>query len=299
MSQLQENSIAILLFHVLADKESQREKEKLEAELATARSTNEDQRRHIEIRDQALSNAQAKVVKLEEEVGVLRSHMSLRVTNIGDSWASHALEHEAYEIFQQNERGHLLLLVTTAETSMLTLISFSFSAHFFLLLHTMKSLQSKEIISHSFSELLFLPSVLPNTQPCLNPLLTSFKALFSKNYRMIPDILKHSNDFEIGMVLFSPYLMVKSSLSLVLGQTCIFDNLIWRWKQSSDVWDKIRPRESLQFMSGECIGKDLCCGLETSLKECYYVVWLNLSALCVRGWSHPLTNTGAAELLKV
>uniref|UniRef100_A0A4X1W754 Angiomotin n=1 Tax=Sus scrofa TaxID=9823 RepID=A0A4X1W754_PIG len=49
------------------NKESQREKEKLEAELATARSTNEDQRRHIEIRDQALSNAQAKVVKLEEE----------------------------------------------------------------------------------------------------------------------------------------------------------------------------------------------------------------------------------------
>ncbi|KAK7798415.1 hypothetical protein U0070_018385 [Myodes glareolus] len=54
------------------NKESQREKEKLEAELATARSTNEDQRRHIEIRDQALSNAQAKVVKLEEEVCVLR-----------------------------------------------------------------------------------------------------------------------------------------------------------------------------------------------------------------------------------
>ncbi|XP_035145660.1 angiomotin isoform X3 [Callithrix jacchus] len=50
------------------NKESQREKEKLEAELATARSTNEDQRRHIEIRDQALGNAQAKVVKLEEEL---------------------------------------------------------------------------------------------------------------------------------------------------------------------------------------------------------------------------------------
>ncbi|KAF6089954.1 angiomotin [Phyllostomus discolor] len=55
--------------HLFAkNKESQREKEKLEAELATARSTNEDQRRHIEIRDQALSNAQAKVVKLEEEL---------------------------------------------------------------------------------------------------------------------------------------------------------------------------------------------------------------------------------------
>ncbi|KAL8181251.1 UNVERIFIED_CONTAM: hypothetical protein K2H54_050819 [Gekko kuhli] len=49
------------------NKETQREKEKLEVELAAARSTNEDQRRHIEIRDQALNNAQAKVVKLEEE----------------------------------------------------------------------------------------------------------------------------------------------------------------------------------------------------------------------------------------
>lgn len=77
--------MTVLIFHVLTDKESQREKEKLEAELATARSTNEDQRRHIEIRDQALSNAQAKVVKLEEEVGILRTHMSLRIGEVGSS----------------------------------------------------------------------------------------------------------------------------------------------------------------------------------------------------------------------
>ncbi|KAM6426918.1 angiomotin isoform 1-T3 [Liasis olivaceus] len=50
------------------NKETQREKEKLEVELAGIRSTNEEQRRHIEIRDQALNNAQAKVVKLEEEL---------------------------------------------------------------------------------------------------------------------------------------------------------------------------------------------------------------------------------------
>ncbi|XP_070615717.1 angiomotin isoform X1 [Erythrolamprus reginae] len=50
------------------NKETQREKEKLEVELAGVRSTNEEQRRHIEIRDQALNNAQAKVVKLEEEL---------------------------------------------------------------------------------------------------------------------------------------------------------------------------------------------------------------------------------------
>lgn len=73
----------VLVFHVLIDKESQREKEKLEAELATARSTNEDQRRHIEIRDQALSNAQAKVVKLEEEVCVVSSD-SLTVEELGN-----------------------------------------------------------------------------------------------------------------------------------------------------------------------------------------------------------------------
>lgn len=54
--------------HCSSDKETQREKEKLEIELNALRSTNEDQRRHIEIRDQALNNAQAKVVKLEEEV---------------------------------------------------------------------------------------------------------------------------------------------------------------------------------------------------------------------------------------
>lgn len=50
------------------NKETQREKEKLEVELASVRSMNEEQRRHIEIRDQALNSAQAKVVKLEEEL---------------------------------------------------------------------------------------------------------------------------------------------------------------------------------------------------------------------------------------
>ena len=35
------SGMAVLIFHVLIDKESQREKEKLEAELATARSTND------------------------------------------------------------------------------------------------------------------------------------------------------------------------------------------------------------------------------------------------------------------
>ncbi|CAB1457294.1 unnamed protein product [Pleuronectes platessa] len=53
---------------VTQNKETLREKEKLEMEVNSLRSTTEDQRRHIEIRDQALNNAQAKVVKLEEEL---------------------------------------------------------------------------------------------------------------------------------------------------------------------------------------------------------------------------------------
>ncbi|KAM4664336.1 angiomotin-like isoform 2-T2 [Discoglossus pictus] len=53
---------------IAQNKDIQREKEKLEADLSSLRSNNEDQRRHIEIRDQALNNAQAKVVKLEEEL---------------------------------------------------------------------------------------------------------------------------------------------------------------------------------------------------------------------------------------
>lgn len=58
--------------HLCPDKETLREKDKLEMELNALRSTTDDQRRHIEIRDQALNNAQAKVVKLEEEVSTHR-----------------------------------------------------------------------------------------------------------------------------------------------------------------------------------------------------------------------------------
>lgn len=59
-----------MCIHLCPDKETLREKDKLEMELNALRSTTDDQRRHIEIRDQALNNAQAKVVKLEEEVSI-------------------------------------------------------------------------------------------------------------------------------------------------------------------------------------------------------------------------------------
>ncbi|KAL1259986.1 hypothetical protein QQF64_007813 [Cirrhinus molitorella] len=49
-------------------RESLKDLEKLEIEAANLRSANEDQRRHIEILEQALNNAQSKVFKLEEEL---------------------------------------------------------------------------------------------------------------------------------------------------------------------------------------------------------------------------------------
>ncbi|XP_034779554.2 angiomotin-like protein 1 isoform X2 [Acipenser ruthenus] len=55
--------------HYLSQRrESVKEKEKLEIEVAALHSANDNQRRHIQILDQALNNAQAKVVKLEEEL---------------------------------------------------------------------------------------------------------------------------------------------------------------------------------------------------------------------------------------
>ncbi|KAL6118955.1 amot [Pungitius sinensis] len=53
---------------LVQNKETIREREKLEMNLNALRFTTEDQRRYIEIRDHALNNAQAKVVKLEEEL---------------------------------------------------------------------------------------------------------------------------------------------------------------------------------------------------------------------------------------
>ncbi|XP_062843960.1 angiomotin-like protein 1 isoform X2 [Trichomycterus rosablanca] len=53
----------------LVGRESLKEIERLETEAESLRSANQDQRRHIEILEQALNNAQSKVVRLEEELG--------------------------------------------------------------------------------------------------------------------------------------------------------------------------------------------------------------------------------------
>ncbi|KAJ7320096.1 hypothetical protein JRQ81_019607 [Phrynocephalus forsythii] len=52
-----------------------KEKEKLEMDLAATRLTSEEQRRHIEILDQALNSAQAKVIRLEEELRKKQAHV--------------------------------------------------------------------------------------------------------------------------------------------------------------------------------------------------------------------------------
>ncbi|XP_021568930.1 angiomotin-like protein 1 [Carlito syrichta] len=57
------------------NKEFLKEKEKLEMELAAVRTAGEAHRRHIEILDQALSNAQARVIKLEEELREKQAHV--------------------------------------------------------------------------------------------------------------------------------------------------------------------------------------------------------------------------------
>ncbi|XP_066476828.1 angiomotin-like protein 1 [Tiliqua scincoides] len=57
------------------NKEHLKEKEKLEMDLTAMRLTNEEQRRHTEILDQALNSAQAKIIKLEEELRKKQAHV--------------------------------------------------------------------------------------------------------------------------------------------------------------------------------------------------------------------------------
>lgn len=62
--------LCCLLF--LLDKELNAIKERQEIELTAQRQTLNEQRTHIDILDSALTNAQANVVKLEEEVRKLQ-----------------------------------------------------------------------------------------------------------------------------------------------------------------------------------------------------------------------------------
>lgn len=60
----------IYKYFFITDKELIAAKERQEIELTAQRQTLNEQRTHIDILDSALTNAQANVVKLEEEVGL-------------------------------------------------------------------------------------------------------------------------------------------------------------------------------------------------------------------------------------
>lgn len=62
-------------FVCILGRESLKEMERLEMEAESLRSASEDQRRHMEILEQALNNAQSKVVRLEEEVSRVHPHL--------------------------------------------------------------------------------------------------------------------------------------------------------------------------------------------------------------------------------
>lgn len=53
---------------IVSDKELSAEKERKDIELQAQRATLQEQRNHIDILDNALNNAQANVVRMEEEV---------------------------------------------------------------------------------------------------------------------------------------------------------------------------------------------------------------------------------------
>uniref|UniRef100_A0A2K6E358 Angiomotin like 1 n=1 Tax=Macaca nemestrina TaxID=9545 RepID=A0A2K6E358_MACNE len=84
------------------NKEFLKEKEKLEMELAAVRTASEDHRRHIEILDQALSNAQARVIKLEEEDTTIINHS--RNGSYGESSLEAHIWQEEEEVVQANRR---------------------------------------------------------------------------------------------------------------------------------------------------------------------------------------------------
>lgn len=60
---------------LLPDYEYQQEKEKLEREVALLRGANDDQRRRAELLEQALTNAQARAVKTEDELRKKREYV--------------------------------------------------------------------------------------------------------------------------------------------------------------------------------------------------------------------------------
>lgn len=69
------SALTQLLLVPFPDYEHQQEKEKLEREILLLRSANEDQRRRAELLEQALSNAQARAAKTEDELRKKRAYV--------------------------------------------------------------------------------------------------------------------------------------------------------------------------------------------------------------------------------
>lgn len=67
--------MANFLFVLSSDYEYQQEREKLQREIARLHGTNEDQRRRAELLEQALSSAQARTVKMEDELQKKRAYV--------------------------------------------------------------------------------------------------------------------------------------------------------------------------------------------------------------------------------
>ncbi|XP_067221161.1 angiomotin-like protein 1 isoform X2 [Chanodichthys erythropterus] len=87
-------------------RESLKDLEKLEMEAANLRSANEDQRRHIDILEQALNNAQSKVVKLEEELSKKQKYVE-RVERLQQALAQLQVACEKREQLERRLRTRL------------------------------------------------------------------------------------------------------------------------------------------------------------------------------------------------
>ncbi|XP_051965950.1 angiomotin-like protein 1 isoform X2 [Xyrauchen texanus] len=87
-------------------RESLKDLEKLEMEAASLRSANEDQRRHIEILEQALNNARSKAFRLEEELSKKQMYVE-RVERLQQALAHLQVACEKREQLERRLRNHL------------------------------------------------------------------------------------------------------------------------------------------------------------------------------------------------
>ncbi|XP_042621697.1 angiomotin-like protein 1 [Cyprinus carpio] len=86
--------------------ESPKGLEKLEMEAANLQSANEDQLRHIEILEQALNNAQSKILKLEEELSKKQKYVE-QVERLQKALAQLQVACEKREQLEQRLRTRL------------------------------------------------------------------------------------------------------------------------------------------------------------------------------------------------